>query len=211
MKILSWNCRGLSRPTVVRSLRALIRDHASDVLFLSETKISPSQVSVTLNRLGFFLISQVASCGFSGGLALTQRPSIDLECFIFTKNTIFAWCYSDPPHSPWILSCVCGPPDRIYRQAFWDSFTSVGDNFDPFWLCIGDVNAVLTQDDKTGARLVAHSANFGFKNFIKHFGMVDLGFVGNPFTFGAIIDMVLIPSKKDLIDAWPPQIGFTSI
>ena len=73
MKILSWNCRGLSRPAAVRSLRALIHDHAPDVLFLFETKISLSQVSATLNRLGFFLISQVASCGSSGGLALSLR------------------------------------------------------------------------------------------------------------------------------------------
>jgi hypothetical protein len=144
---------------------------------------SPPQVSATLNRLGFFLISQVASCGASGGLALSWRPGIDLECFLTTKNTISAWCYSDPPHSPWILSCVYGPPDRRDRQAFWDSFTAVGDNFDPTWLCIGDFNAVLSQDEKMGGRPIAISANSGFKSFINHFGMVDLGFAGNPFTW----------------------------
>jgi hypothetical protein len=88
-----------------------------------------------------------------------------------------------PPHSPWILSCVYGPLDKRDRQAFWDSFTSIGDNFDPSWLCIGDFNAVLFQANKLGGRLVAHFANASFKNFIDHFGMVDLGFAGNPYTW----------------------------
>jgi hypothetical protein len=43
MRILSWNCRGLSRPIVVQTLRInLLISFAA------------------LNRLGFFLMSQVA-------------------------------------------------------------------------------------------------------------------------------------------------------
>jgi exonuclease III len=58
MKILAWNCRGLARPVAVWTLRRLIRDQSPDILFLSETKISPPpEVSATLNRLGFFLMS----------------------------------------------------------------------------------------------------------------------------------------------------------
>jgi exonuclease III len=41
MKLLSWNCRGLARPAAVRTLRRLIKDHSPDILFISETKISP--------------------------------------------------------------------------------------------------------------------------------------------------------------------------
>ena len=69
----------------------------------------PPQVSTILNRLGFFLMIQVASCGASGGLVVAWQPGIDLECFITNKENIFAWCYSNPPHFPWILSCVYGP------------------------------------------------------------------------------------------------------
>ena len=78
MKILAWNCRGLARPAIVRTLRRLIRDQSPDIRFLSETKIS-SQVSATLNRLGFFLMSQIAATGINGGLVLSWRPGIDLE------------------------------------------------------------------------------------------------------------------------------------
>jgi hypothetical protein len=102
MKIFSWNCRGLSMPVVVQTLRRLIRDQSPGVLFLSETKNLSFQVSVTLNRLGFFLMAQVAASGSSGGLVLSWRPRVDLECFTSNSNNISAWCYSDPPH-PLIL------------------------------------------------------------------------------------------------------------
>jgi hypothetical protein len=41
---------------------------------------------------------------------------------------------------------------------------------------------VLDQNEKQGGRLVASSSFCPFKQFIDHFGLMDLGFAGNPFT-----------------------------
>jgi hypothetical protein len=41
----------------------------------------------------------------------------------------------------------------------------------------------LVQSEKHGGRLVASSSHCPFKRFIDHFGMIDLGFTGNPFTW----------------------------
>jgi hypothetical protein len=161
----------------------LIRENSPEILFLSKTKTSPPQLSSILNSLGFFLICQVAPVGSRGGLAVTWRPSVDLECFITNKNNISAWCFSDPTHSPWILSCIYGPPDIREKPAFWDSFTAVSDNFVSPWLCIGDLNFVLDQSEKQGGRLVASSSSCPFKKFIDHFGLMDLGFARNPYTW----------------------------
>jgi hypothetical protein len=106
-----------------------------------------------------------------------------LECFASNENHISAWCYSDPPNTPWILSCVYGPPDRRDRIAFWESFSSVGKNFVGSWLCLGDFNSVLDQTEKFGGRPVVSSSNCPFRNFIDIFGMVDLGFTGNQYTW----------------------------
>jgi hypothetical protein len=183
MKILPWNCRGLSKPAAVQTLRRLIRDQSPDIMFLTETKSSPLQVFATLNRLGFFLMSQVAPIGSSGGLVLSWRPGVDLKCFVTNKNNISAWCFSNPPNSPWILSCFYGPPDRRERMAFWDSFESIGSLFEAPWLCIGDFNSVLVQSEKLGGKPVSSSSNCPFRKFINLFGMIDLGFDGNPYTW----------------------------
>jgi hypothetical protein len=182
MKILSWNCRGLYRPAAVQTLRRLIRDQSPHILFMSETKIPP-QIFAALNRLGFFLLTQVVASGTSGGLVLSWRPGVDLECFSSNKNNIIAWCYSDPPQSPWILSCVYGPSKRSDRAAFWDNFAAIGEGFEASWLCIGDFNSMLDQSEKRGGRPVDSSSHCLFKKFINHFGMIDVGFAGNPFTW----------------------------
>lgn len=88
-----------------------------------------------------------------------------------------------PHNSTWLLSCIYGPPDRRDKAAFWESFASVGESFDGPWLYNGDLNHVLDQSKKLGGRPVASSSNCPFKNFIDLFGMVDLGFSGNPYTW----------------------------
>jgi hypothetical protein len=183
MKLISWNCRGISRPAAVRGLRALIRANNPDILFLSETKSSPSLVSSILNQLGYFAMTHVAPIGTCGGLVLTWRLGVELECFLTNRNIISAWCFSDPPNSPWILSCIYGPPDTLNKPAFWDSLTVMGEDFVSPWLCIGDLNFVMDQTEKLGGRPVASSSHCPFRNFIDHLGLVDLGFVGNSFTW----------------------------
>jgi hypothetical protein len=97
MKILSWNCRGISRPTIGHGLRALIKTNSPDVLFLSETKSPPSLVTSILNRLGFYLMTLVAPTGTSGVLVLAWRLGVELESFLSNQNNISAWCFFDPP------------------------------------------------------------------------------------------------------------------
>jgi hypothetical protein len=128
-------------------------------------------------------MTQFTLAGSSGGLVLTWRLGVELECFIYNKHNISSWCYLHPPNSPWILSCIYGPPDKRDKLAFWDSFTFVGEGFVSSWLCIRDLNYVFNQSEKLGGRPVASSSQCPFKHFIDHFGLVDLGLVGNPFTW----------------------------
>jgi hypothetical protein len=51
------------------------------------------------------------------------------------------------------------------------------------WLCIGDFNMILSQSDKYGGRPYACSSTDAFHGFLDLFGMIDLGFSGNPYTW----------------------------
>jgi hypothetical protein len=59
----------------------------------------------------------------------------------------------------------------------------MGEDFVSPCLCIGDFNFVIDQSKKLGGRPVANSSHCPFRNFIDHLGLVELGFVGNPFTW----------------------------
>ena len=61
-----------------------------------------------------------------GGLLLAWRHSVDIKCFSASVNIINVWYYSDPPNTPWLLSCIYGPPEKQYKSAFWDSLLDVG-------------------------------------------------------------------------------------
>jgi hypothetical protein len=156
----------------------LIPRKSPDILFLSETKSSPSQVSSILHSLHFYLLCQVAPVGSSCGLVLSWRPGIDLECFISNKNHIAAWCFSYPVHSPWILSCIYGPLTLEKNLHFGT----------PLLLLVIILLAfgcafVFDQSEKRGGRLVASSSFCPFKKLIGLFGLVDLGFAGNLYTW----------------------------
>jgi endonuclease/exonuclease/phosphatase family metal-dependent hydrolase len=75
------------------------------------------------------------------------------------------------------------PLTRKDKLAFWDSMCSVGNSYIGPWLCIGDFNMILDQSEKTGGRPYACSSTDPFHNFINGFGLIDLGFSGNPFTW----------------------------
>jgi hypothetical protein len=126
---------------------------------------------------------------------------VDLKCFGANKNHISTWCYSDPSHSPWILSCVYGPPAISDKQAFWDWFTFVGTNFDAPWLCIGDFNSVLSQSEK----LLLTTLQPETSKVLLILGLLETNLPS------AIIGRGLLLLKKDLIEAWPLKGGFSFI
>jgi hypothetical protein len=41
----------------------------------------------------------------------------------------------------------------------------------------------VDQSEKTSGRPIDSSSHYPFRSFIDHFGMIDVGFVGNPFTW----------------------------
>jgi len=183
MKILAWNCRGLTRASAIRSLRVKVRKFSPDILFLSETKTTVVVVCNIMNSMGFFLMAHAPPTSTKGGLLLAWRTGVELECFITNVNIMTAWCYSDPVHSPWMLSCVYGSPYHQNRAQFWDNLRDIGANYLGAWLCIGDFNMILDQSEKVGGLPFACSSQDFFRDFMNTHGMVDLGFSGNRFTW----------------------------
>lgn len=61
MRLLYWNCRGIARPSAIRSLRAQIRTHQPDMIFVAETLLSDVKTLGVVNSLGFSLFLHVPS------------------------------------------------------------------------------------------------------------------------------------------------------
>jgi hypothetical protein len=101
---------------------------------------------------------------------------VDIECILTSVNIINVWCYSDPPNTLWLLSCIYGPLKKQFKFVFWDSLLDVGLGYHGTWLCVGDFNMIMSQYEKFGGRPYACSFNDVFHGFLDSFGMIDLGF-----------------------------------
>jgi exonuclease III len=70
MKILSWNCRGIGNPAIVKELHDLAKNYAPSVLFIMETQINKHRVENLRYSLGFDDSFAINISGRSGGLGL---------------------------------------------------------------------------------------------------------------------------------------------
>jgi exonuclease III len=183
MIILSWNCLGFARPAAIRSLRAFCRSNKPDILFLCETKIQLFDSFNPLLTLGFSSFLQVPAAGTKGGLILAWKPGFDLEPILLNPHHISCLIYSDPPSSPWLLSCIHAPSQWNLRSDFWSLLKNTGSRFGGPWLLAGDFNAILAPEEKQGGRDFGSSSHNVFSDFVQVMGLVDLGYNGNPFTW----------------------------
>src|SRR3954469_3133547 len=88
MKILSWNCRGLSNPRAISNLRQLAQKHRPDVLFLSETLSKKHKLESIRVMLKFDSCLSVDVVGRSGGLAVLWRDSANCRIVNFSRNYV---------------------------------------------------------------------------------------------------------------------------
>ena len=70
MRILSWNCRGVSRTPTIKALKGLIRSEGSDIVFVAETKSSSPKLEKVKSSIGFVGLFCVDAIGKAGGLAI---------------------------------------------------------------------------------------------------------------------------------------------
>jgi exonuclease III len=183
MKVMAWNCRGLACAPTVRTLRALIRLHRPDVLFLSETKVISNRFWNVLFHLGFSTWLEVPPDGLSGGLFVTWKQGLVLQPIRIDQNQISCLVTSHPAPCSWMISCVYAPHTSTSRSIFWSELAQLGNSFGGAWLLLGDFNAILSSVEKCGGRRFGSSSHSDFVDFVHSNALVDLGYVGNKFTW----------------------------
>lgn len=179
-----WNCRGIGHPAEVRCLKEYISDHRPNFVFLSEIKCNSfDTVKGLVIRLGFVAFEFVPALRNAGGLLLAWDDSIDLKVVLSTNNLINCMISRKELPEPWQLSLVYGPTCPQFRPAFLELLHDVGSSFPGDWAMMGDFNMLLSSDDKRGGRPVAGPSRNPFRFFVDNFDLIDLGFIGFPFTW----------------------------
>lgn len=70
----------------------------------------------------------------------------------------------------WFCYCLA---ERGLRKDFWKTLAICFQSGLDAWLCIGDFNDVLDQNEKYGGRRVSLKTNFFLRSFLNEVGGID--------------------------------------
>lgn len=85
--------------------------------------------------------------------------------------------------TPWSLWCCYFQSNRNLKQNFWLKLESTVNGGQSAWICIGNFNDVIDQNEKCEGRDVTIFSHFFLRNFISKVGALDISYFGNPFTW----------------------------
>ncbi|XP_058782838.1 uncharacterized protein LOC131657458 [Vicia villosa] len=182
MKILSWNCRGLSNPRAIPNLRQLTQKHHPDVLFLSETLAKKQKLESVRVTLKFDSCLTVDVVGRSGGLAVLWKYTVTCNVVNYSRNFINL-VVQDEVKEDWRLTCYYGFPERHRRSDAWNMLRELRDLSSAPWCVIGDFNDLLSQQDKIGLHPHPNWLCTGFREAVTDCNLLDLPLEGHQFTW----------------------------
>ncbi|KAF4371778.1 hypothetical protein F8388_023091 [Cannabis sativa] len=178
MRCLSWNCRGILRPTTERTLRGLIHDTDAEVVFLAETKVGLDDMYAFMNRLGFVNVIGIPSVGIRGGFCLAWRQAGLIEVQHIFESGFHVIIPEMHGLAKWHLFCIYGTPYVEKKEEFWKWLTDTVSECGEPWVVIGDLNVILDESEKRGGRKFLPREGTLLRNFLDDTGGVDLGFQG---------------------------------
>jgi exonuclease III len=182
MNILSWNCRGLGNPTAVLALHHLVKVQGPKVLFLIETKLDSKKMEALRVELRFKCCFSVPSRGSSGGLALLWNDPVEIIIQSYTQNHIDAHIQVLPSRL-WRFTGFYGHPESHRHRESWALLKRLNGMDQLPWLCMGDFNEILTEEERTGEVPGMYGKMQDFNEVVNRCGLIDMGFRGVPFTW----------------------------
>ncbi|VFQ62916.1 unnamed protein product [Cuscuta campestris] len=151
-------------------------------------------------KLGFDNWARIEAVGFSGGIwSLWNDP---LKVTIISTNPQYMLLeVMNTSHDKWTFAVVYASPTPHLRQKLWNTLKRDNLNITTPWIAAGDFNSVTKKEEVSNPdHFEAHRCS-RFNEWIFDEAMIDLGFIGQCFTWkrgtdnvnfkGARLDRVL--------------------
>jgi exonuclease III len=189
MKLLSWNCRGLGKPSAVRALKKLLKVTCPDVVFLVETKLSESDTKAKyilscgpLTNV-FMVNCNISNGNRSGGLALIWNNSVTINILNFNKMIIDMYITACNTNNQWFATGFYGSPYQHSKHLTCNTINNLAHHRNNnSWLIFGDFNLILYSSEKLGGNGIDNPNSALFNDTLRHCDLNDLGYSGYKYT-----------------------------
>ena len=183
MNLLSWNCQGLGAALTVHNLKEECLRIKPQLVFLMETKQKSRRVRKVRRKCCFSEEWIVEPNGKSGGLALWWSEELTVNILFSSKNIIHTSLSATNFDTPFYVTFIYGPPDEHDRNLCWNEIRRIARGINNSWLCLGDFNDIILQDEKMGGNPRAMRKILNFQCFVADCELMDLGYNGYRFTW----------------------------
>ena len=183
MNLICWNCRGLGAPRAVHEMTKMVRKVNPLVLFLSETKKKSTEMEWLRYQWRYDNCLAVDSVGRGGGLALLWMSEVHLEVKFFSAQHIDVNIGGSNETTRWRFTGFYGSPEVSLRHRSWDLLRQLKNQSSLPWLCAGDFNEILVDDEKIGGLLRPTRQMEGFRQVIHECDFLEVPFSGPKFTW----------------------------
>ncbi|XP_050259980.1 uncharacterized protein LOC126705069 [Quercus robur] len=116
-----------------------------------------------------------------GEIVRTKDPSLVFLAETLTDEARLEFVQGE--ESEWRLTGFYGEPETANRIEAWNKLRCLNSYPICPWLCLGDFNEIVRQDEKVGGALRSHNQMQLFRDVLDECGFMDLGFVGPKFTW----------------------------
>ncbi|KAM6599952.1 hypothetical protein CsatA_019561 [Cannabis sativa] len=160
----------------------LVIQKKPNFIFLCETLCRKEVVERIRVAIGFDGLFAVDAIGRSGGVALLWRNNGDINLLRFAHNYIDVEVTSFD-QGVWRLTGFYGEPNRSARVTTWDQLKTLATVSSLPWCVIGDLNNILSHEDKRGGIPYPNWLIEGFQQTIQECELSDMELVGHQFTW----------------------------
>lgn len=123
LKIISWNCRGLSNARTMDRVKLLMKNNKPDFICLMETKLSALRTKSFCDKLNrSWAWAAIPSLGLSGGILVLWKSNIGLVTPVAISRLALHLVITTDRLS-WILTTIYNSQVLIHQKRLWRSLS----------------------------------------------------------------------------------------
>uniref|UniRef100_A0A2N9I7H8 Endonuclease/exonuclease/phosphatase domain-containing protein n=1 Tax=Fagus sylvatica TaxID=28930 RepID=A0A2N9I7H8_FAGSY len=151
------------------------------IVFLSETKAYEDRMQVIAKKIGFQNLVAIGPKGRAGGLCMLWVNDLEVEILEFNSNMIAIQIKEC--NVCWSLVGFYGPPYKAKHLKTWINLCALLETIQGPWMCCWDFNVLIDDTEKVRGVCGSSSTPGYLKELMFDLAAMDLGFVGNKFTW----------------------------